>query len=151
MFAFPLVLVAFSGIDASSGLAGQVAIGRRGLRRLIGVRLLAALVPYVGIALVASTALPDEPGKSWIEAPMLGVVDAFSQAWLHDPLRYLVAISGVPDPLCRLQRGDARRLAARLLARGQPPDPVAGRLPASGVGDTGGDHRHRRGRGDPAC
>ena len=28
VFAFPLVLVAFSGIDASSGLAGQVAIGR---------------------------------------------------------------------------------------------------------------------------
>jgi basic amino acid/polyamine antiporter, APA family len=94
VFAFPLVIVAFSGLDASSGLAGQVAIGRRGLRRLIGVRLLAALVPYVGIALVASTALPDEPGKSWIEAPMLGVVDEFSQPWLHDPLRYLVAISG---------------------------------------------------------
>ena len=94
VFAFPLVIVAFSGLDASSGLAGQVAIGRRGLRRLIGVRLLAALVPYVGIALVASTALPDEPGKSWIEAPMLGVVEEFSQPWLHDPLRYLVAISG---------------------------------------------------------
>jgi len=93
VFAFPLVIVAFSGLDASSGLAGQVAIGRRGLRRLIGVRLLAALVPYVGIALVASTALPDEPGKSWIEAPMLGVVEDFSQPWLHDPLRYLVAIS----------------------------------------------------------
>ena len=45
VFAFPLVLVAFSGIDASSGLAGQVAIGRKGLRRLIGVRLLAAVVP----------------------------------------------------------------------------------------------------------
>ncbi len=42
VFAFPLVLVAFSGIDASSGLAGQVAIGRRGLRRLIGVRLIGA-------------------------------------------------------------------------------------------------------------
>jgi len=94
VFAFPLVIVAFSGLDASSGLSGQVAVGRRGLRRLIGVRLLAALVPYVGIALVASTALPDEPGKSWIEAPMLGVVDDFSQPWLHDPLRYLVAISG---------------------------------------------------------
>ena len=30
VFAFPLVLVAFSGIDASSGLAGQVKIGRAG-------------------------------------------------------------------------------------------------------------------------
>jgi APA family basic amino acid/polyamine antiporter len=93
IFAFPLVVVAFSGLDASSGLSGQVAIGRRGLRRLIAVRMLAAIVPYVGIALVASTALPDEPAQSWIEAPMLGVVDDFTQSWLHDPMRYLVAVS----------------------------------------------------------
>ena len=63
VFAFPLVLVAFSGIDASSGLAGQVAIGRAGLRRLIGVRLVAAMVPYLGIALVASSVLPPTGGK----------------------------------------------------------------------------------------
>ncbi len=94
VFAFPLVLVAFSGIDASSGLAGQVAIGRRGLRRLIGVRLLAAVVPYVGIALVASSVLP-QTGSRWVEAPLLGVADAFEQAALSDVLRYLVAISAV--------------------------------------------------------
>jgi APA family basic amino acid/polyamine antiporter len=94
VFAFPLVLVAFSGIDASSGLAGQVAIGRRGLRRLIGVRLLAALVPYVGIALIASSVLPQE-GSRWLEAPLLGVAEAFEQAWLREPLQYLIAISAV--------------------------------------------------------
>jgi basic amino acid/polyamine antiporter, APA family len=94
LFAFPLVLVAFSGLDASSGLAGQVAIGRRGLRRLISVRMLAAIVPYVGIALVASAALPDEPASVWIEAPMLGVVDDLPQ-WLGDPLRYIVAASAI--------------------------------------------------------
>ena len=64
VFAFPLVLVAFSGIDASSGLAGQVAIGRRGLRRLIGVRLVAAMVPYVGIALVASSGAARRPATA---------------------------------------------------------------------------------------
>jgi APA family basic amino acid/polyamine antiporter len=95
LFAFPLVLVAFSGIDASSGLAGQVAIGRRGLKRLMTVRLIAATVPYVGIALVASTALPLQPGLEWVEAPMVGVADAFAQAWLREPLRYLLAVSGV--------------------------------------------------------
>ena len=100
LFAFPLVLVAFSGLDASSGLAGQVAIGRRGLRRLISVRLLAALVPYVGIALVASATLPverlDEGGPAgWIEAPMLGIVADFSQDWLRGPLEYVVAISAI--------------------------------------------------------
>ncbi|HET8949842.1 MAG TPA: amino acid permease [Solirubrobacteraceae bacterium] len=95
VFAFPFVLVAFSGIDASSGLAGQVAIGRRGLRRLIGVRLIAACVPYVGIALVASVALPTTPGTDWVEAPMVGVADAFQQAWIREPLRYALAISGL--------------------------------------------------------
>jgi APA family basic amino acid/polyamine antiporter len=94
MFVFPLVLVAFSGLDASSGLAGQVAIGRRGLRRLIAVRMLAALVPYVGIAVVASATLPREAGR-WLEAPMLGVVEAFPQEWLREPLRYVVAVSAV--------------------------------------------------------
>ena len=100
LFAFPLVLVAFSGLDASSGLAGQVAIGRRGLRRLISVRMLAAIVPYVGIALVASATLPverlDEGGPAgWIEAPMLGIVADFSQEWLREGLRYVVAVSAV--------------------------------------------------------
>jgi APA family basic amino acid/polyamine antiporter len=94
VFAFPLVLVAFSGIDASSGLAGQVAIGRKGLRRLIGVRLIAAVVPYVGIALVASSVLPQTGGR-WVEAPMVGIADAFQQAWLSDILRYVVAVSAV--------------------------------------------------------
>jgi basic amino acid/polyamine antiporter, APA family len=94
IFAFPLVLVAFSGIDASSGLAGQVAIGRRGLRRLIGVRLLAALVPYLGIALIASSVLPQTGGR-YTEAPVIGVVDAFHEQWLRDPLKYLVAVSAV--------------------------------------------------------
>ena len=94
VFAFPLVLVAFSGIDASSGLAGQVRIGRAGLRRLIGVRLLAALVPYVGIALIASSVLP-ATGDRWVEAPLLGVADAFPDTWLREPLQALIALSAV--------------------------------------------------------
>jgi APA family basic amino acid/polyamine antiporter len=100
VWAFPLVLVAFSGIDASSGLAGQVAVGRRGLRRLLAVRLLAVLIPYVGIALVASATLPverqGEGGPAgWIEAPMLGLVADLSQPWLREPLRYAIALSAI--------------------------------------------------------
>jgi len=93
LFAFPLVLVAFSGIDASSGLAGQVKIGRRGLKRLIGVRLLAAVVPYIGIALVASSVLP-QTGSRWVEAPLIGVAEAFDSPW-RGPLKILLAISAV--------------------------------------------------------
>jgi basic amino acid/polyamine antiporter, APA family len=92
--AFPLVLVAFIGIDASSGLAGQVAIGRRGLKRLVFVRFAAAVVPYVGLALVASSVLP-RAGRDYEEAPVVAVVEGFSQAWLREPLRYVVAVAAV--------------------------------------------------------
>jgi APA family basic amino acid/polyamine antiporter len=100
VWAFPLVLVAFSGIDASSGLAGQVMVGRRGLRRLVVVRFMAALIPYVGMGLLASSTLPVERfneggAASWIEAPVLGVVADFEQPWLREPLRYLVALSAI--------------------------------------------------------
>src|SRR3712207_6679101 len=80
LFAFTLAIVAFSGLDASSGLAGEVPIGRRGLRRLLAARL-PTLVPYVGIALVASSVLPAERGGQAgldpIDAPMLALVGAF--------------------------------------------------------------------------
>jgi APA family basic amino acid/polyamine antiporter len=52
-------------------------------------------VPYVGIALVASTALPSQPGTDWVEAPMVGIADAFEQAWIREPLRYALAVSGL--------------------------------------------------------
>ncbi len=100
LFAFTLAIVAFAGIDASSGLAGEVPIGRRGLRRLIGARLLAATLPYVGIGIVAVSVLPLAGGlptgnDDFIEAPMLEVVAGFEQAWLRDVLRYVVAASAV--------------------------------------------------------
>jgi APA family basic amino acid/polyamine antiporter len=100
IWAFPLVLVAFSGMDASSGLAGQVAVGRRGLRRLAVVRFVAALVPYLGMGLLASSTLPVERfheggTASWIEAPVLGIVADFGPDWVREPLRYLVALSAI--------------------------------------------------------
>jgi basic amino acid/polyamine antiporter, APA family len=99
-FAFTLAIVAFAGIDASSGLAGEVAVSRAGLRRLVSARLFSATIPYVGIGLVAVSALPIETGlrgtgQNLIAAPMLGVVDAFEQDWLREPLRYIVGVSAV--------------------------------------------------------
>ena len=98
LFAFTLAIVAFTGLDASSGLAGEVAIGRRGLKRLISARVPAAVVPYIGIGLVAASTLPGDgglrPGVS-VDAPMLGVVRAFDEAWLREPLTYLTAAFAV--------------------------------------------------------
>lgn len=93
LFAFTLAIAAFSGLDASSSLAGEVRISRRGLKRLFAVRT-AAAIPYMGIALVASSTLP-QTGGEWYEAPMLGVVSAFEQEWLREPLRYLIAATAL--------------------------------------------------------
>jgi APA family basic amino acid/polyamine antiporter len=98
LFAFTLGIVAFSGLDASSGLAGQVHIGRKGLRRLISARVIAAVGPYVGIALVLVSAVPlsgMRGDERLLEQPVILVVESFDQAWLREPLRYVVAISAV--------------------------------------------------------
>jgi len=98
LFAFTLAVVAFSGLDASSGLAGQVAIGRRGLRRLLAVRL-PTLLPYVGIALVASSVLPGRLAAGGetdpVDAPMLALAGAFETAWLQDAMTVVIALSGL--------------------------------------------------------
>ncbi|HWT25536.1 MAG TPA: amino acid permease [Solirubrobacteraceae bacterium] len=94
LFGFTLAIAACSALDASSGLAGDVAVSRRGLRRLIAVRVPAAAIPYIGLALVASSVLP-QTGNRWVEAPVLGLVTSFEQAWLREPLRYVVAVTAV--------------------------------------------------------
>ena len=74
LFAFTLAIAAFSGLDASSALAGEVAVSRKGLRRLLAVRVPSAVVPYIGIGLVASATLP-QTGRSgrrrrwWASSP----------------------------------------------------------------------------------
>jgi basic amino acid/polyamine antiporter, APA family len=90
LFGFTLAIAAFSGLDASSALAGEVAVSRRGLRRLFAARA-AAAIPYLGIALVASSTLP-QTGNRYYEAPMLGVASAFDEEWLREPLRYAIAV-----------------------------------------------------------
>jgi APA family basic amino acid/polyamine antiporter len=134
VFAFTLAIAAFSGLDASSGLAGEVRVGRRGLRRLIAVRLLAAIVPYVGIALVAASTLPTMPevragDPAAIDAPMLGVVGAFEQEWLRESLRYAVAVAGfgILVVVCNAAMLGLSRLGYSLAVNRQIPS-LAGRL-----------------------
>ena len=108
--------------------------------------MLAALVPYVGIAVVASARCRGTAAGLWLEAPMLGVVDAFSQEWLREPLRYVVAVSAVAilAGACSAAMLGLSRLGYSLAL--QPPDPVAHRLPAPAARDARGDHRDRRAR-----
>jgi basic amino acid/polyamine antiporter, APA family len=96
VFALAIAAAAFTALEASSGLAGEVAVGRRGLRRLVAARTATVMVVYVGVALVALTALPVTDGSTplggrYEEAPVLGVVQALDPGgWSSDALRYAV-------------------------------------------------------------
>jgi basic amino acid/polyamine antiporter, APA family len=127
LFAFTIAIAAFSGLDASSALAGEVAVSRRGLRRLFVVRL-AAAVPYLGIALVASSVLAPT-GERWQEAPMLGLVSAFEQDWLREPLRYAIALFalGILVIACNAAMFGLSRLGYSLALNRQIPS-LVGRL-----------------------
>jgi basic amino acid/polyamine antiporter, APA family len=86
VFATGVATVVFTGLESASGLSGEVAVGRRGLRRLIASAGAAVMIVYVGIAAVAVTALPvtEGPraiGRHWIDAPMLSVASAFDARW----------------------------------------------------------------------
>ncbi|HEV2775172.1 MAG TPA: APC family permease, partial [Solirubrobacteraceae bacterium] len=96
MFALTVSAVAFTSLESASGLAGEVRVSRRGLKRLIASSTVSVLVIYVGISLVAVASLPITPGASpltgdALNAPVLALVSRFDPPWLADVLRYVVA------------------------------------------------------------
>ena len=99
VFAAVIAAVAATGIEAASGLAGDIRVGRRGLRRVTLVGALAVLVLMGGMSVVALTAVPVEDGSTalgtaYVEAPVLGVVTNFENDTLADVLRYCVGATG---------------------------------------------------------
>jgi APA family basic amino acid/polyamine antiporter len=135
VFAVGLATVVFTGLESASGLSGEVAVGRRGLRRLIASAGAVVMVVYVGIAAVAVTALPVSGGaraigSHWLEAPMLSVAGAFDARWSSGhAVQYVVAaaaaatlIAGASSAMMGLSR-----LAYSLATNRQIPSAV-GRL-----------------------
>ena len=98
IFAAGLAVVVFTGLESASGLAGEVAVGRAGLKRLIVSASATIMIVYVGIATVALMALPvrgneTSLSRNFLEAPMLGIAESFPEHWLRDSLKYLVALA----------------------------------------------------------
>ena len=94
-----IATVVSTGLESASGLAGEVHVTKRDLRRLVGFGSLTVFVVYGGIALVAMSAAPVVDGATALggrykDAPFLGIAAAFDQAWLRDGLKYLIAIAG---------------------------------------------------------
>ncbi|HEX2086052.1 MAG TPA: amino acid permease, partial [Solirubrobacteraceae bacterium] len=93
LFALTLATVAFTSLESASGLAGEVAVGRRGLKRMVTSVALTVLVIYVGMSVVALSAMPVVDGQTtlgttYLERPVLGIVSVYDPAWLADVLRY---------------------------------------------------------------
>jgi len=95
IFALTITTVAFTSLESASGLAGEVAVGRKGLRRVVAAATLSVAVVYVGIALVAVSALPVRNGHTelsqrFVEAPVLGIAHRIHPSWLALGLRYVI-------------------------------------------------------------
>ena len=95
LFAMVIATVACTGIEAASGLAGEVKVGPAGLKRVVAAGAAAVLLLYVAVSLVALMALPvgdggTQLGGAFVEAPVLGVVSEFSPGWLGEASRYVV-------------------------------------------------------------
>jgi APA family basic amino acid/polyamine antiporter len=90
---------ALAGIEAASGLAGELKVGRRGLKRVVVVGAAGMLVLFVGMALAAILAVPVEDGTTalssdYLRDPVVGIVNQIDPAWLSELLRYVVGAIG---------------------------------------------------------
>ncbi len=96
VFALTVAVISFTSLESASGLAGDVRISRAGLKRLVASTTATVAFLYVGIALVAVTALPVHGDRTalathYLDAPMIGVVSRVHPHWLGQGLMYLVA------------------------------------------------------------
>jgi APA family basic amino acid/polyamine antiporter len=96
LFALTVAVISFTSLESASGLSGEVRISRAGLKRLVWSTTGTVVFLYVGIALVAVTALPvhgshTELGGRYVSAPMIGIVKHMTPHWLGESLMYLVA------------------------------------------------------------
>lgn len=98
VFALGCATVVIIGLESASGLAGEVGVRRKGLKQLVSAATVSVAVVYVGIAVVALTAVPgfgqkDPLPNDQLEAPVLAITGAFRQEWLADGLTYAFAFA----------------------------------------------------------
>ena len=134
VFAAVVATVACTGIEAASGLAGELRVGRRGLRRVVIVGAGAVLLLFVGMSVLALMAVPVEGGSTalggrFVEAPVLGVVSQFDAGLSADAFRYAVGAlaAAVLLQACNGQMLGLARLSYSLARNRQVPS-LVGRL-----------------------
>jgi basic amino acid/polyamine antiporter, APA family len=134
IFASVVAAVALMGVEAASGLAGEVRVGRRGLRRVVIASATVALVLFVAVSAAGLMAQPVQGGQTalggaYIEAPVLGIVAPYDPGWLMDAGRYVVGAVAAAMLIVAMngQMLGLARLAYSLATNRQVPSAV-GRL-----------------------
>jgi APA family basic amino acid/polyamine antiporter len=98
LFAAGIATAATTGIEAASGLAGEVRPRRRELKRLIVASGGMAGVIFLGLSTLAVMSPPIQDGRSPLgsgetaNAPVLGIVTTFEPSWLMHAMRYSVGL-----------------------------------------------------------
>lgn len=100
-----LATIAGTGIEAASGLAGEIRIGRKALRSVVLSSAASTITIFAGISFVALMAEPvvalqgggaaSPLGGEFLEKPVLGVVATIEPSWLADALAYVVGAMAV--------------------------------------------------------
>jgi basic amino acid/polyamine antiporter, APA family len=134
IFATVVASVTIVGVEAASGLAGEVRVGRRGLRRVVLACAGVSLLLLFAVSAAALMAQPVEDGATplgaqYVEAPVLGIVSAFDPTWLMDVSRYVIAATAAAMLLATMngQMLGLSRLSYSLATNRQIPSSV-GRL-----------------------
>ncbi len=96
IFALTIAVISFTSLESASGLAGEVRISRAGLKRFVASTTATVTFLYVGIGLVAVSALPVSNGQTelatrYLDDPMIGIVKQVHPQWLAQTLMYVVA------------------------------------------------------------
>ncbi|MFI5005674.1 MAG: amino acid permease [Solirubrobacterales bacterium] len=96
IFALTITTIAFTSLEYASGLAGEVRVGRRPLRRLVVNGTAIVLLAYVGVGLLAVTAVPIHGtytpiGHRYLDDPVIGLLSPVHPHSLAQALRYLLA------------------------------------------------------------
>ena len=134
IFATGIATVTAIGVEAASGLAGEIRVGRRGLRRVVVVSVLAAIVLCVLVSVAGLMATPvvgtrTALGDRFLEAPVLAIVSSYEPGTLLDVSRYVVGATAAALLLVAMngQMLGLARLAYSLATNRQFPSAV-GRL-----------------------
>ncbi len=94
IFALTITAIAFTSVESASGLAGEVKAGRGSLRRLIASGTATVVIAYVGVAIVAVTALPlpgaGVLGHHFTDAPVVDILRRLHPHLLSQTLVYLI-------------------------------------------------------------